>query len=231
MAGFKDSLQRLRRFLRDPDGDVHTDAQLLRYWQQAEREIAQKTGWLERADTLPYPSRFTWAFLQAWEPAFLEGDVYRALTPWEPGRKSIAYPWEASYWHESGGPADDGTRFMQPWESYHTTPADPVPVLLHRLHSRMKFAAYDRKALNGTTERELAKNDPFWRTRQGVGTSYYPLDETQRLLAIYPRPPMVLAEADPFSEVEGEAGAAIWLEVEDDALFISAEDGTPLEAE
>lgn len=206
------NLTRIRRFLRDPDANIWTDEQLRRLWNDAQAELAQKTGFLERVDVYQYPARFTYAYLHDWEAYYGEGDRYQALTLWQADGKVVCTPWEPTYWHANAGPADDGYRSTQPWESAYGAVGDPLPLLLHSFHHKTVFIAYDKEQLTARTRREVSLSDPYYRTRTGEPESYYPLDDDARLFAIYPRPPIAFDDWSPGDTFVDGGGIVTWSE-------------------
>jgi hypothetical protein len=212
VAGLEDNLVRIRRFLRDHDGIVWSDADILQSWNDAQLELCQKTKFLERIESHYYPPEYNWSYLFQWENLqtypFIEGDVYRALTEYHQTEYVFCYPWEGMYWGDLSDAPDDGYRFSHPWEGVLCgSPADVISLKMHTRFQRMKFIAFDEDPIDEIQLRDVAADDPHWKTRSGTVTNYYMLDETLNLYCLYPRPSEVTyqetTEGDVFSDTGG----------------------------
>jgi hypothetical protein len=222
MATWAEIITRLRRKLRDPDGLIWADAELLVYWNEAAREIALKTGYLVRVEAHPYPPKYDYAYTHPWEREFIEGDGHQALLENQAGGNVICHPWEAAYWLEDAEPTGDaGMRTTQPWEVFYAdTPADVVIVPLHEQFHKMIYLAYDQEPLDGLQEHEVAQLDNFYRQTQGKPQHYYHLDQAHNRIVIYPRPGTpVWQEPDHTDVLDDEggivAGSEAWLDAGD----------------
>jgi len=212
MATFDQSLTRIRRFLRDPDGNIWSDAQLRRFWNAAQEEIAFKTGILVRVDTYRVPPLYNYCYMHDWESEYLEGDTYQCLEYWLSGGYIVCYPWEpGSPTASSASPSDEGYRFTIPFEAGVKTCAEPIPNLLHSRFVSARIVMYDEEEITPLSMREVQAEDRYYRTRQGEATNYYRPDDYSNQLVIYPRPTVVfddLAVGDIFSDT---GGIVTWL--------------------
>jgi hypothetical protein len=188
MATFNQSLTRLRRFLRDPEALIWEDEDIRIYWNDAQLEIASKVGFIERINAYRYPPLYNWSYGWDWEIQHIDGDMYQYLNNWPARDVIISYPWEAGYFLTSMSTVDDGTRFMHPWESAYCSPADVVRIPLHFKFNKMKFAAFDEDKIEPITEKELAMNDSWYKTKSGEVLNYYRPDEYENDIVLYPRP-------------------------------------------
>lgn len=197
MSTMADYLTILRRYLRDPSGNVWSAAQLIVFWNQAQIEVAQKTKALERAHLYRYPPWYTWVYMWDWEYAST-GDTAstRVLGLWQRNDYVICYPWEASYSTDTVSPSDDGYRITYPLEAEYGAPADPVKFPLHEKFQAMRFAAFDESALDFEAERTIAKTDPYYKTTTGEAQKYYMPDVESNTLVLYPRPSSVTWDED-----------------------------------
>lgn len=203
------SLKRLRRFLRDPDGAIWTDADLIVYWNRALIEIVQKTLVLERADSYQYPSRFTYSVSQEWERGYAEGDILTFGKFWEANGMNSTYTWEASNWMDSSTGPQSGYVLTQPWESVHGKPDDVLPVKLNDKHLHTTFIAFDEERVEGIPLQEISRVDPYYATRTGVPTHYYFWDETEYLIGLYPRPSQVVINETETGDVLSDTGGIV----------------------
>jgi hypothetical protein len=208
MSTVTGNLTRIRRFLRDPEGLVWTDDDILQAWNMAQLEITQKAKFLERVEAHHYPPEWTWSYQWDWEKQHIEGDMHKCLLVYQQTGEVITYPWEAGYWMDANDTPDDGYRCTHPWETAMcSTPSDIVPMKLHTRLQRMKFCAYDEEPIQAIQPREVATNDPYWKTRTGQVTNYCIFDETENLYFLYPHPSAItwheVAEEDTFDDSGG----------------------------
>jgi hypothetical protein len=189
MATLEANLTRMRRFLRDVDGTVWTDDDILQAWNDAQLEVSQKANILEHVESHYYPPEFNWSYQWDWEFQYTEGDYYKCLNVYQQTGQVICYPWESIYWGDLSETPDDGIRFTHPWEGAAiSNPADVVPIRMHTKFQTMKYAAFDEYPIDNIQIRNVAESDPHWKTRIGQPTSYYFLDETENLFCLYPHP-------------------------------------------
>lgn len=223
MTTFAASETRLRRFLRDPNGDIWSSADLQAYYNDAQVEIAQKTNLLVHVEAHYYPPRYDYSYLNDWEKAYIEGDRFQALQVNQVSGEVITYPWEAAWYLDASQTPDDGDRFMHPWEAHYCNPADPPGVLLHAELDKLKYLAYDRLKLEPKTEKELQDADDWYRTRTGLVTNYWRPDDYSNLIYLYPRPASVTIQEPDVTDALSDTGGLIssseaWLDETDTGI-------------
>lgn len=221
MNNWGDILIWLRHYLRDPNGVIYTDAELLQYYNDASREVAVKSGLNVRVETYAYPPEYDESYTYDWEVEFGEGTKYQALTINQADGHVITYPWESAYWLDIDPTGDDGYRDTHPWEMTLGTPADYIPLPLHAKFSKMKLAAYDEWVIRPIDESDLAQQDGWYRTRTGRPVNYWRPDQVQNYLVLYPHPDPITPDTvtvldDEFGLVDSEA----WLDHGDTGLTI-----------
>lgn len=229
MATLEGNLTRIRRFLRDTAGTVWSDDTILRYWNDAQLEVCQLAKILERVEANYFPPEYDYSFQWDWERQHLEGDMHQALTVYQQTGDVITHPWESGYWLTTNDNPDDGYRFTHPWEGAQTdSPADVIPMRMHTRYQRMKYFAYDEEPLQSAQIRDIAANDPHWKTRSGQPTHYVFSDETENLYFLYPRPSNVTwqetEEGDVFDDDGGLHYDFGWLYESDTGLTTDAID-------
>lgn len=212
MTTFNDSLTRIRRFLRDTNGDIWDDAQIMRYWNHVQADLAVKTGILEHAEAYRYPPRYTWGYMWDWEWQYTEGDRLQVLLQWQASGEVVCYPWEAGYWLENSETPDDGYRMTQPWESGYGDPADPIPIPLNSRMHKAKLVAFDEEQVEPALQRELANSDPHYKTAEGSPTHYYLIDGERMQFCLYPRPSVVWDDPDLADTLTDTGGINVWTE-------------------
>jgi hypothetical protein len=219
---FNQTLTRVRRFLRDPDGDIWSDVDIVRYWNDAQHELAQKAAILERVSCFKWPPEFDYSFTHDWEKTYAEGTRYRCMNLWEAQGWTVCYPWEPGAALTSSTTGDDGYRFTHPFEgAAYVSPADYVPAPLNENFYKTKFCAYDNEPIDPVGQTELSADDPFYRTRSGSPEAFWRPDLYGNLMVLYPRPSSVVwqdwSPDDTFSDTLGE-GIVAWSEGELDQI-------------
>lgn len=224
MTTFAASETRLRRFLRDPNGDIWSSLDLQTYFNDAQVEIAQKTNILVRVEAHYYPPRYDYSYTYDWEKGYIEGDSYQMGQINQASGDWITYPWEANYYLDTQLTQDDGYRFMYPWEAHYVAaPADPPGVLLHAQFDKMRYIAYDRQKIEPIDEKYLQNTDRFYRTRSGAVTNYWQPDDYSNLFYLYPRPSSTNVQEPDITDTFDDAGgsnpsAEAWLDEGDYGL-------------
>jgi hypothetical protein len=198
LANFLDQLVKIRRLLRDPDALIWDNEQLCLLWNEAQTEIAQKTGYLTRARSVRYPSQYSVSYMFDFEPENTPGDnpqplrISQSVQNLSAGTV-ITYPWEAGYNHTTNELPDDGYRITHLWEAgYASTVGDPPWVQLSGKIQGIKFAMFDEDTITPIYERTLALSDGAWRTHQGDAQHYYLSDQYHNRLYLYPQPDITL---------------------------------------
>ena len=191
------TLTKLRRFLRDPDGAIWTDADLLTYWNDAQVEIAQKTLILSNVEAHHYPPEYNYTYTHDWEKQFVEGDSY---CPVEQSMTregmSFTHVWESAYYLDTISTTQSGYRCTHPWEAYYAAPDGFVPVPLHAQLDRMLFAAYDREQIAPASRKEISEGNAYYQTQTGSPTHYWRIDDYSNQIVLFPQPSMVIVNYD-----------------------------------
>lgn len=221
MSIFNDELTKIRRFLRDPDGNIWTDADVFAFWNDSQMEIAAKAGYMEKANTSKYPPEWIFSYMRDWEHQYADGDRYRCLLDWQARDMTACYPWEAGYFLTNSSTPDSGYRFTHPWEGISTgSPADVIPSPFHDRFHAMKFFAYDEDELTYIDRKRLAERDGFYRTASGTAAHYWIPDEQSNQFIIYPRPSVTWDYSgllfEPTDTYDDDGGINTWTEAEVD---------------
>lgn len=214
---FVEELEKVRRFLRDPDGLIWTDGDVLVYYNDALLEIASKIGFVEKVHSYKYPPEWTFSFFYDWERQSLDGDLYQCLTIWQARNIVVAYPWEAVYWLTNSDTPDGGTRFIHPWESAYASPADYIPLPFHAKFHKARYVAYNERSLSPTTQGELSDKDSHYRTASGTPGWYWRPDIEGNQIVLYPRPSSVTFDdggllREPTEALADDGGLNTWQE-------------------
>lgn len=192
---WSDNRTRIRRYLRDPNANIWSDALLLALWNDAQREIVRKAGFLEKAEAVAVPPEYDMAYLHDWEWAFLpegHGYCHEALHYYQQGEIVLCSPWEAQTIAGTDGSSSDlGPHFTHPWEGFMTPCADPVPLRLPRGFSESVLVAWDRWPMDPLPKKALQTDDPSWKTHAGKPQYYWRDQVTDQIFYLYPFPSAV----------------------------------------
>lgn len=219
-----DSITRIRRMLRDPDGLIWSSDDLITYFNDAQTELAQKTGLLVRIENHYYPPQYDNSYLYDWERDYVEGTRYQALMVNQARGDIITYPWETSYYLSTQETDDQDTHYTQPWESHYTATAETPAVPLHAKFDKMLFIAYDEERLLPISKRELATSDPYYQDREGQPTHYYRPDDYSNIFYPYPKPSSITEQETTEEEIFLDDGGIyssdeVWLDESDTGIL------------
>ena len=216
---------KIRRFLRDPDGNIWDDAFLLGLWNDEQREYSRKHWVSEEATVLLFPAQFQMSYMFDHEWTFsgyADGNVRQCLL--ETYEYRCCQPWEIKgLGGVDGEETSIGDRTTHPWESYMiSTPADMVPMTFPTDHHKTLFMAYDMEPLSFKPFKDLSMGDRAFRTYAGSPEYYTVKDEISEAFYIYPRPSTVEFDTtDVESEYNvGGGTGAIYTDISDNILIV-----------
>ena len=222
-------LAKLRRSLRDPEGNIWTDIFLRRVYNDIQQEFQKKTRVLEDVTSQRVPQLYHYAYMYDWEYGYLPSkwsQFYLCLLQHD--QYVICHRWEAqAITGIDSAVSDYGVNFIQPWEAYMgpASPGHEVKMRFPQNLNHVKFMAYDEEPIAATTKKRVQNSDPSFVTRSGRTFSYYPYDETDNSYVLYPRPSVSFA-----NDVTGD-GVAFYAagDTESDTTGIIAvrDDSTP----
>lgn len=200
--------ERIRRFLRDPAGNIWTDDQLVRLWNDAQGETLQKAGHIDGVAALRVPPEFSGAYLFDWEWEYADknGKPYQALHYHQDGGSVCTHVWETQIesGFESAAITDqEGMSFTHPWEAWYATNPhfDMAPLWFPDDFAEALWVAWDKQPLDYIDRRDMQSRDPSWMTRQGVPQFYTRREETENYFYLYPMP-----DAPVFDDTIGDEG-------------------------
>ena len=221
------TLTKLRRFLRDPDGTIWTDADILTYWNDAQIEVAQKTLILSQVEAHHYPPEYNFTYTHDWEKQFCEGDSY---CPFEQSmtRAGLAFchVWESAYYLDTVSTSQPGYRITHPWEAAYVNPDGFIPIPLHEQLDRMMFCAFNRLQIEPASRKEISESTPYYQTQIGLPQNYWRVDEFNNQIVMYPHPAMILRNygytdilSDPADGDSVTSSTEEWLDLTDTGLI------------
>lgn len=227
--------KRIRRYLRDPSGNIWSDALLQNLFNDIQRELQQQTNILEEVMAIRVPPLYQTAYMfdHEWNqlPA-AQSQFHQCLKYHHQSNIVICYEWEGQVLNRiDDGAPDEGSRFTQPWEAFmNLTPGAEVRFRFPKNFQALKFIAYDREPIEFTTRKDVAKRDTSHITRSGSTVAYYRPDDLDNSFVAYPRPSLAWTD----DLVGGESGMVLF-NTDDTTLSevgtIILRDGTTLQTQ
>jgi len=222
-------LKKLRRVIRDPDGNIWADAFLRHTYNDIQQDFQKKTKVLEDVTSQRVPQLYHYAYMYDWEYGYLPSkwsQFYQCLLQHD--AYVICHRWESQAITGIDSAVNDyGINFVQPWEAYMgpTLAGHEIRQRFPQNFNKVKYIAYDEEPISSTTKKRIQSSDPSYITRTGRVFAYYPYDETDNSYVLYPRPSVSFA-----NDVTGE-GIAFYAagDTESDTTGIIAtrDDSTP----
>lgn len=184
-------LVKIRRYLRDPDGAIWSEAFLRHVYNDVQQDFQHQTNVLEGVATHRVPQTYHWSYQQEWEYRYLprtESQYYQCLNlhddycichRWEPQQITGIAPDVSDY----------GVHFTQAWEAYTSeTPGELVRMRFPANFNVMRFIAYDEEPIEATSKKAVQSSDPGYVTKEGEPFCYYQVDAVDNSYVLYPRP-------------------------------------------
>lgn len=194
---FGDQLKRIRRMLRDPEGNIWSRSFLKTCYNNVQREIQRNTRLLETATVLKYPPLYQSSYLFDWEWNYLSGSrFYKALRDFQQGDYSHCFRWEPQTDFGTDEIDDEGDHFTHPWEAFMCDPGVPVSIKFPENFHTAKFLAWDKWPIEYKTKKSITQSDASYQTREGRPCFYYREDEQDNSFIPYPRPSTVSWDDD-----------------------------------
>lgn len=227
---------RIRRFLRDPNGNIWSDAFLLRLYNDEQYNIQNATGKLESVKVVRVPPKFQSGWMHEWEYPYTDyanGEIYNVGYYHDATEVVFVHKWEAQHQDDlTPTTSAAGSNYTQPWEALVSgvTAAEPPPIHLPSQFGKLIYLAWDKKPVDPILEKELKDRDWSWRTRSGTPLFYWRDQTESNLLYLYPRPSSITwqdgesGEADPDESSYGSTT----LDVDSNLLAIFEIDPTEL---
>lgn len=212
MATFNQSKKRIRRFLRDTSAAIWSDELVRTCFNAAQIEIAQKAISLRTVNVWHWPPQYTYTYTHDWESAHVEGDSIRIMEFWQANSMMVSHRWEPVAWIDASDENEEGYCLTIPWECGYGAPNVPVRMPLHAQMHDPVFAAFDRKAIEPRSLREVAGIDRNYRSRTGDVQFYYRPDEYRSEVVLFPRPSIVWQEIDAPDAFVDTGGIVAWSE-------------------
>lgn len=188
-----DHLRRIRRLLRDPNGNLWSRSFLITAFNEVQRDIQRRTHVLESVGVLPYPPQYHASFQHDWEWNFLstwESRYFQCLRYHAQGDFTHCNIWEIqTEYGASGTVPDEGAHVTQPWESWMgMSPALPPAIKFPADFQMAKFIAFDRLPLEYLPKKQITQQDHSYQNRTGTPSAYYREGDFDNSFIPYPLP-------------------------------------------
>jgi len=199
-------LKKIRRYLRDPKGNIWESTYLRTVYNDIQRELQHLTGFLENVEAIRVPSLYQYSYLYEWEWRHLPGDqsrFFRCLRFHQQGGYAFCNRWEMqTEFGLSGVTGEDGALFTHPWEAWADTPGEAVKCKYPEDFYRSKLMAFDNKPLDYIDKKTITQRDPSYKSRSTEPYGYYRESDLDDDFVLYPRPSSitwndVLEQSDP----------------------------------
>ena len=177
----------IRRYLRDPDGNIWGNSLIMGLYNQAQNELQQRTGILEDVSGVSVPPLFSGSYLYDYEWGYAAGTVkYRCMRN-NGNNFSFCHRWEIQEnYGAAGDVADEGIAYTQPWEAYAgQSPGSPPPFPLPQNVHTIKGLFHDSVPVPPLTKKEITRDDPSWVTRESVPVAYWIEDAVSNQFYLY----------------------------------------------
>lgn len=193
---YSDNLTKIRRFLRDPDGNIWDDSFLLGLWNISQRDFLRQTKFDEQVTILMHPPHYQMSYTHDCEWAnnqHANGQTYR-FTPvnWQMPI-SCCHLWESqSLGSSTASDTVSGDRFVHPWEAYFiSNPADMTPMWFPYDYHSALFVAYDEDPIEFIPFKHIASRDSNYKSYSGSPQYWTVRDDASNEFYLYPKPSAV----------------------------------------
>lgn len=190
MAKFFEELKRIRRFLRDPDGNIWSDDLLIGLWNEMQRRLQVERNLLIDVAVLGAPPKIHATYLYQWEYGYsgVSRPIQQVLR--DQGGFYVA---SGRFEHQAAqgfsiDVASEHENYTQPFEAWLAGSAGLVEWPLPRDFFRARAIYYDEWPLFWRAPRDIQRQDPSWPIRSGTPQWYTRSDMTHNTITPFPRP-------------------------------------------
>lgn len=191
---WSDQLTRIRRWIRDPDANVFSEAFLLRLFNDEADQFYALLGVSHDVQVVRVPPEFQGTYIHDWEythSGYESGEVFQAGEFYDAGEYTYTYVWEPeSIKGYNATSTEKGDVYTHPWEAWAVgTPYMSPPIPLPSNFESMLFAAFDRDPIDPESKREIMRSDDTtWKTWAGTPLSYWRDSKNENWIRLYPKP-------------------------------------------
>jgi hypothetical protein len=192
---FFNELKRIRRYLRDPDGNIWSRAVILNLFNDCQRDIQMKTKYLMDAQNVRIPPFYQYSYMQDWEWAYLpatQNKFYQCLRYHQQGDFVFCHRWEGQLDY-SGDAVDGGAIFTHPWEAWAgLIPSRTVAVTFPQNFHEAVFVTYNRDPIEYIEKKKITSCDSSYISHEGTPIGYYREDTLGNDFIPYPKPSTIV---------------------------------------
>jgi hypothetical protein len=186
---FSAELDKIRRYLRDPDGNIWNTDLLIDLYNQAQQDLQNETRVLEDISIVMSPPRWDCSYLHDCELEFATGLAYHALRHNQNFFTYCAHFEAQENFLIAADVTDTGDcAYIHPFEAWYVNPNKPVefPFPDH-FHSALGMY-YDEQYIEFRSKKDISRQDPSFMTHSGTTQWYYREDDYRNTFTPYPRP-------------------------------------------
>ena len=192
--------------IRDPDGDIWTNQLLIDTYNDIQKEVQVKTGYLQNVAVVEIPPSAQFSYMHDWEREFIpteyQDTAYRCLRYSEQGGFAYCSQFEAELYHGGTGEnSEEGMAFTHPWEAFMEAPNIPAILKFPTDFHSMLYIAYDRQPISYSDLGSILERDASYVNTGGRPISYYRVDNLDSEFVLYPMPTAVFVD-DEIPEVQ-----------------------------
>lgn len=225
MTTWTEHLAKIRRFLRDPSGNIWDAAFLLRACNDEQMDLQRRCNVLTKVASVLVPPQYNMTYLHPWEYAhtgYTTG-LYMALHYHHQSQTVYCHAWEAQELSgNDGSDTDGGYHFTHPWEAAAVTTDDPMLIALPTDFDQTRFIAWDRKPLDYTTQKAITAGDSSHQTRTGEPCAYYRPDISGNTIVLYPKPSTITWDQSDVTDIDSQTGDTITIDADGTVLMVYA---------
>jgi hypothetical protein len=204
-------LNRIRRWIRDPIGNIFSEPFLRRLYNDEQQRIYSLLGVVSNIQAIRTHPAFQSGYTHDLEWVYsghANGEVYQVGQYYDAGDYVYLHVWEAESLKGYGATTQEsGDVYTQPWEAWMVTTAwFPPPIPMPDDFDEAVSIIYDRDQVDPETKRELiAGDDTTWKTRGGGPISYWRDAKENNWIRLYPIPTLTWQDSE---EVSGDPDEA-----------------------
>ena len=208
---WKDNLKKIRRLLRDPDGNIWTNGFLLRSFNDSQRDFTEATNLLEKIEAIRVPPQYGGSYMYDWEWTYCDDKQFQMLRYYDQSDIVLCYRWEAqNQGVNDGADSDEGYHYAHPFEAYlGVTCAELPPVWFPLDFDKTRFIAWDKEPIDFISVKEMQSDNASYRFETGKPKYYFRKDELSNEFYLYPK-----TSSPVWDDVDGE-GQVLFDEDED----------------
>jgi hypothetical protein len=194
-----DQIERIRTMIRDPNGDIWTNQLLIDTYNDIQKEVQVKTGYLQNVSVVEIPPAAQYSHMHDWEwqhiPSEYQDNAYRCMRYSEQGGFCYSYQFEAEIYHGGTGEnSEEGMAYTHPWESFMEAPNIPARLRFPSDFHSMLYIAYDREPVSYSELGPIQNRDQSYVNTSGRPICYYRVDNLDSEFVLYPQPTAVFVD-------------------------------------